>query len=92
MGVLLTLILIAVLLALLVVAYAVHVRQSGERHEETMAAIDALRDEIEREQADREAERHAPHTGSGTGRHHLAETTHRFPAVDYDDIPPEENA
>ncbi len=73
MGVLITLILIAVVLTLLAVAYSVHVRQTREHHEETMAAIDALREEIERERAMRQ--------GSGTGRHHLVEATQKFEAV-----------
>lgn len=73
MSVLITLILIAVLLTLLIAAYAVHVRQSAERHEEVMAAIDDLRAQMEREEAVR--------TGSGTGRHHLAEVTAQIPAV-----------
>jgi hypothetical protein len=86
MSLLIILILIAVLLVLLFGAYTVHVRRARDHHDETMNAIDALRDEIA-DEADRRAYTKLV-TGSFDpvpGKHRLAEITTQIPAIAEDE-------
>lgn len=92
MSLLIILILIAVLLVLLFGAYTVHVRRARDHHNETMDAIEGLRDEIA-DEADRRAYSKLV-TGSFDpvpGKHRQAEITTQIPVVTEDTEPEPEH-